>query len=141
MEKTIYDDYKYVLQDTGSISIGARYSFEELMHSEDVPFKFKVIAERYLTKDLSLDTTLESQLYYMKKEGFVYECYRQLKTKIKVSVLKERKGLFGKKKKSYATEIIPIREFVEMDEEWKKEHGILIQELVISKLALMTFTA
>ena len=87
-DKKSYDDYKYVMQDTGSISFGAKYSYKELIHDEDVNFKFKVIIERYLSKDLDMDTTLESQLYYLEDEGFTYQCFCQLKAKVKINVLK-----------------------------------------------------
>lgn len=139
--KKTYEDYKYVLQDAGSLSLGAKYSYRDLMQEEDVPFKFKVIAERYLSKDLDPSTTLESQIYYLTKEGFAYECFRQLKTKVKFSMRKEKKGLFDKKGKSYTTELMPLKNFVEKSVTWKKEQEILIQEIVVSKLALMTFSA
>ena len=135
-----YDDYKYILQDTGNISIGAKYSYAELIHDEDVPFKLKVIVERYLSKDLDMDTTLESHLYYMQPEGFIYECFLQLKTKVKINVLKEKRSLFGKRKKTYTTQIMSLKEFSGKDLNWKKENGVFIQEMNISKLSLMTFT-
>lgn len=140
IEKKAYEDYKYVLQDTGTVSFGAKYSYKELIHEEDVPFKFKTIIERYLCKDLDMDTTLESHLYYMTKEGFTYECFQQLKAKVKINVLTEKKSLFGKKKKVYTTQIMSLKEFTEKDIEWKKENGVFIQELIIAKLALMTFS-
>jgi len=136
-----YDDYKYVLQDTGSISIGAKYSYAELIHDEDVPFKLKVIVERYLSKDLDMDTTLESHLYYMVPEGFTYECFLQLKTKVKINILKEKKSLFGKGKKIYTTQMMSLKEFAGKNLKWKQENGVYIQEINISKLSLMTFTA
>lgn len=140
MGKKVYEDYKYVLQDTGSMGIGAKFSYEQLLQDEDVPFKFKMIAEKYLSEDVSKDTTLESQLYYMVPQGFAYECFLQLKAKVKFNILTEKKGLFGKKKKVYTQQVLPLKEFVKKDPEWKKEHGVFIQELVISKLALMTFS-
>ena len=136
-----YDDYKYVMQDTGTISFGAKYRYKDLIHDEDVPFKFKTIIERYLCKDLDMDTTLESHLYYMEQDGFNYECFLQLKAKVKINVLAEKKSLFGKKKKVYTTQIMSLKEFTEKDILWKKENNVFIQELIISKLALMTFTA
>lgn len=141
MIRKTYDDYKYVLQDTGSIGFGAKYSYAELIHDEDVPFKFKVIVERYLSKDLDPDTTLESHLYHMTPEGFPYECFLQLKARVKVNLLQEKKRLLGKPKKEYTTRIIPLKEFASKDLNWKKEQGVFIQELLISKLALMTFNA
>lgn len=139
--KKSYDDYKYVMQDTGSISFGAKYSYNELIHDEDVNFKFKVIIERYLSKDLDMDTTLESHLYYLTDEGFTYECFCQLKAKVKINVLKEKRSLFGKTQKSYTTQIMSVKDFVNKDVSWKQENGVFIQELIISKLALMAFSA
>jgi len=141
ISKKSYDDYKYVMQDTGTISFGAKYSYRELIHDEDVNFKFKVIIERYLSKDLDLDTTLESHLYYLTNEGFTYECFNQLKTKVKINVLKEKKSLLGKKKKVYITEVMSLKEFVSKSTQWKQDNGVFIQEIIISKLALMTFSA
>lgn len=136
-----YDDYKYVLQDAGNISFGAKYSYEELLHEEDVPFKFKVIVERYLSKDLDPKTTLESHLYYMTSEGFPYECFLQLKARVKINLYREKNRLFGGVKKEYTTQILSLKEFAARDVAWKKEQGVFIQELMISKLALMTFNA
>lgn len=141
MTPKTYDDYKYVLQDTGSISFGAKYSYAELLHEEDVPFKFKVIVERYLSRDLDLETTLESHLYHMTQEGFPYECFLQLKAKVKMNLLREKRSLFGRKKKTYTTQVMSLKEFASKDLDWKKEQGVFIQELNISKLALMTFNA
>lgn len=139
--KKSYDDYKYVMQDTGTISFGAKYSYRELIHDEEVNFKFKVIIERYLSKDLDMDTTLESHLYYLTGDGFTYECFNQLKAKVKINVLKEKRTLFGKVKKVYVTQIMSVKEFVAKGVEWKKDNNVFIQELIISKLALMAFSA
>ncbi len=141
MNKKSYDDYKYVMQDTGSVAFGAKFTYNELIHDEEVPFKFKVIAERYLCKDLDMDTSLESHLYYMTNEGFTYECFCQLKAKVKINVLTEKKNLFGKVKKVYTTQTMALKDFVSKDVEWKQNHGVFIQELIISKLSLMTFSA
>lgn len=34
---TQYEDFKYILQDTGNIYLGARFSYEELLEQEAVP--------------------------------------------------------------------------------------------------------
>lgn len=136
-----YDDYKYVLQDTSNLYLGAKYTYSELIHDEDVPFKFKTIVERYLMRDLNPDTTLASLFYYMKADGFDYECCRQLKVKLKVSILSEKKNLFGQTKKGYRDELFSIKDFVAKDKEWKEARGIFIQEIQISKMSLLMFAA
>ena len=77
----------------------------------------------------------------MTDEGFTYECFNQLKTKVKINVLKEKKSLFGKKKKVYLTEIMPLKDFVGKSTEWKQNNNVFIQEIIISKLALMALSA
>ena len=139
MHKQQYEDYKYVMQDTYQLYIGAKYSFEELIDNEEVPFKFRLIVERYIYQDIDPETTLESQLYYMTAKDLQYSIYKQIKMKVKVNVIEEKKSLTGQRKKVYTTQIIPITQLVEMTPAQKEEKGMVIQELMCSKLALMTF--
>ena len=134
------NDFKYYMQDVGSLYFGARYSYEELMAHEMVPFKFKSIIEHYITKDTQLDTTLESQFYYMTDDLFSYRTYMQLKAKVKISLLVEKKPLFGTKKSVYRTRVLSLDEFVRMNLAQKKKCGVIIQEIILSKLALMSFS-
>ena len=134
------NDFKYYMQDIGSLYFGARYSYEELMAHEMVSFKFKSIIEHYIAKDTQLDTTLESQFYYMTDDLFSYRTYTQLKAKVKISLLVEKKPLLGTKKTVYQTQVLSLDEFVRMNLAQKKKYGVIIQEIIISKLALMAFS-
>ena len=66
--------------------------------------------------------------------------YEQLKAKVKISVLEEKKSLFGKTKTGYRTKVVHLNELAGWNLARKKKMGIVIQELIISKLALMTFS-
>ena len=132
-------DYKYFMQDTGSIYLGAKLSYAEILQDEMVNFKYKSIIEHYIFKDTDPQTTLESQLYYMTKEQFSYRTYQQLKARVKISILEEKKSLFGKKKTGYATRTMPISAFADLNLAQKKAQGVVIQELILSKLGLMAF--
>ena len=88
-------DFKYFMQDTGSLYLGAKYSYAEILGDEMVTFKYKSIVEHYILKDTDPETTLESQLYYMTPEQFSYKTYLQLKARVKVSMLVEKKRLLG----------------------------------------------
>lgn len=134
------NDFKYYMQDTGHLYFGARYSYAELMEHEMVPFKFKSIIEHYIMKDTQPDTTLESQFYYMTPEMFSYKTYMQLKTKVKVCLLVEKKSLFGKEQMTYKNRVFALDEFVKMNLAQKKKYGVKIQEIVLSKLAMMSFS-
>lgn len=137
---TQYEDFKYVIQDTGSIYLGARFSYEELLDHEMVPFKLKAILTHYILKEASPDTTLESQFYYLEPDTFLYETFKQLKISIKVQKQAEKKNLFGKTRIEYREEILSIQEMTKMNLARKKACGMLVREIIISKLGMMTFS-
>lgn len=137
---TQYEDFKYVLQDTGNIYLGACFSYEELLEQEMVPFKLKAILTHYILKEAAPDTTLESQFYYLSGDTFLYETFKQLKIRVKVQKQVETKTLFGKRKIGYREEVLSLKELVEMNLAKKKACGMLIREIIISKLGMMTFS-
>ncbi len=133
-------DFKYFMQDTGSLYLGAKYSYAEILGDEMVTFKYKSIVEHYILKDTDPETTLESQLYYMTPEQFSYKTYLQLKARVKVSMLVEKKRLLGGSSVQYEGKVMKLEEFVKMNLAQKKKCGVVVQELVLSKLAVMTFS-
>ena len=72
------NDYKYVMHDMTNIYIGAKYTYDEIMDNDDVPFKFKTILSRYILKEVAGNTTLENHIFYMKK-GYYSEISESLK--------------------------------------------------------------
>ena len=70
-------DFKYVLQDFGNIYIGARYSYEEMLKSEEIPYKWKAIIRHYLLKETSPETTMENHIFFMKEDDFSYETFQE----------------------------------------------------------------
>lgn len=141
-QKQSYEDYKYVMVDTGNVYLGAKYTYGELMQNEDVPFKIRTIVERYILPQADAETTLESDFYYMNLDSLACRTFRQLKTKVKCSRLVDKKSLFsrGKSKKVYATEVMGLEKFAGMNPADKQTQGIMVQEIIINKLAMMMFT-
>jgi len=137
---TQYEDFKYVLQDVGSLYLGAKYSYEELLEAEAVPFKLKAILTHYVLKEASPDTTLESQFYYIEQNTFLYETFLQLKVKVKAQIQVEKKNIFGKTRIEYQEQIFSLKELSEMNLARKKASGLIIREIIISKLGMMTFS-
>ncbi len=133
-------DFKYFMQDTGSIYLGAKLNYAEILQDEMINFKYKSIVEHYIFKDTEPETTLESQLYYMTKEQFSYRTYGQLKARVKVSMLEEKKGFLGRTKTGYRSKVMKLDEFVSMNLAQKKAAGVVVEELILSKLALMSFS-
>lgn len=137
---TQYEDFKYVLQDVGNIYLGAGFSYEELLEQEMVPFKLKAILTQYILKEATPDTTLESQFYYMEENTFLYETFQQLKVRVKVQIQEEKKDFLGKVKIKYQEKVFPLSEFVQMNLARKKASGVLVREIILSKLGMMTFS-
>ncbi len=135
-----YQDYRYILQDTGTLFVGAKFSFGDIAKEEEIPFKFRSIVMRHLLNEVDNDDTFESVFYYMKPDGYLYEVFLQLRTKIKVSQLTAVKGMFGKTKWVYKEHIYKLKEFASMSKEEKERLGIVVQEIQCSKLGIMTFS-
>lgn len=139
--QNIHDnDFKYVMLDTGNIYLGAKYTFGDLMEHEMVPFKLKAILTHYILKEADTETSLESQFYYMEEGNFLFETFVQLRTKVKVNILVEKKKLFKKSKMQYVEKIFTLREFAAMNLAKKKASGVIVSEIIISKLGMMTFS-
>ncbi len=134
------NDFKYVMQDAGCVYVGARFSFQELMEQEMVPFKLKAILTHYIFKEVDGATSLESQLYYLEKGTFLYDTLNQLKIRIKVNILEEKKSLFGKRKYRYAEKVLTLKELTDINLAKKKASGLIVREMIVSKLAMMAFS-
>lgn len=103
-------DYKYVMQDFSNLYLGARYTYDELLETEELPFKVKSMINRFVKPELSGENlSLESHLYYMEEKDFVYQTFRQLKAKVKISILQEKNGPGGKTKSDIRHGPFPCR--------------------------------
>ncbi len=130
------NDFKYYMQDIERYYFGARYNYSELLNNEMVPFKFKTIITKYIKDEVDYDTTLESHLYYMNREGFDYKLYKQLKSRVRLSQYKKPEA----PEKGYKEKIYTIEELVRITPEEKEKSGMIIRELIVSKLALFAFS-
>lgn len=139
MHKTLYEDNKYCMQDTGNLYVGTKYTFSELLDEESILFKFRLVVERYILPETDAQDTLETHLYYLQKDSFLVKIYKQLKARVKINIIEDKVSLTGKHKKQYTTKILPVEALCAMSAQEKEKVGLVVQELLISKLALMTF--
>lgn len=137
MQKRVYEDYKYCMQDTGRIYVGCKYTFSELLEDEEVMFKFRLLVQKYILPKADAQDTLETHFYYLEPSDFLVKLYKQMKTRLKVNVIAEKKNLFGKRTKEYVTKQMEIAELAEMTPAQKEAVGLVIQEVSVSKLALL----
>ncbi len=130
------EDFKYYMQDIERYYFGARYNYQEILNNELVPFKYKTIITKYLKDDVDYETTLESHLYYLTKDGFDYKIYKQLRSRVRTSLYKNP----DKKEKGFKEKVYTIEEITSIDPEEKERLGIIVRELILSKLALFAFS-
>ena len=133
-------DFKYVMQDMGAVYLGARYSYAELLEEEMIAFKLKTIISRYILKDVDSSTTLESHFYYMTADSFAYQTFLELKVKVKVSLPEEKKSLTGKERICYKDKVYALKDLAELNLARKKQMGMIIREIIVSKLGVMSFS-
>lgn len=130
------NDFKYYMQDIERYYFGARYSYSELLNNEMVPFKFKTIITKYLKDDIDYDTTLESHLFYINREGFDYRIYKQLRSRVRVNQYKNPEN----PDKGFTEKLYTMEELARILPEEKVKRGMIVRELIISKLAMLVFS-
>lgn len=138
MQKSVYEDYKYCIQDSNCLYVGCKYTLNEISENEEILFKFRRVCAESMIKGSDGEDTLETMLYYLEPGDFRLQVLKQMRSKVRVSIIMDKKPLFGKAKKEYRTIYMPVQEFVSMPVSEKEKAGVVIQELRVNKLALMT---
>lgn len=133
------DDFKYVLQDVSSLYFGRELTYAEMLDREDVPFKFKAIVNGYIQKDTGLDKTIAQHLLGITQEQFSYKVYEQLKLSVKICY-KKKKGGFGGEKDKWVHKSCTMRQFCEMYQAKAAAGEVQMEEVSVSKLALMVIS-
>ena len=95
---------------------------------------------KHILTEVDKEDTFESVFYYMKPEGYAYEVFLQLRTKVKVSELTEVKKMFGRRERVYKEHLYKLADFAAIPKAEKERLGIVVQEVQCSKLAIMTFS-
>lgn len=134
------NDFKYVIADMSSTSIGSRFTYEEILMHDRVPLKFQNILTIYILREMKvlnpLDETPEKMtigrhIYELQSGNLVYDVYKRLKLKVKFTHPNGKGG--------YKTKCLKFDEFKAFIAK-NGIDGVFIQELVISNLALMAFS-
>ncbi len=135
------NDFRYVMQDMTNVYIGAKYTYDEIMNVDEVPFKLKVILSHYMLKEIAGNTTLENHIFYMKPDDMSYMVYKRMKARFKLNVFKE--DGHGKGKPGYIQKEYKIQDIVEGPEAamlHEKMNQIFVEEMHITKLGLLSIS-
>lgn len=131
------NDFKYVLLDTGHVYFGKELTYQEIMEREDTPFKYKAIISSYVTKDTSLEQKQIDHILHMNKSGFTYQVFKQLKMEIKIFYKEEKKGIGAGKKEKWIHKSCPLAQFLTEYREAVLQGKVMVEDVSISKLALL----
>ncbi len=134
------NDFKYVIQDTGHVYFGKELTYQEILDRDDVPFKFKAIISAYVTKDTPLDVKFTDHILTVDTDAFSYRIYEQLKLQVRFFYGEDRKGLGGKLKKKWIHKVCSFGEFQKEYARAVRQQEAQIEDVSISKLALMTIS-
>ena len=132
------NDFKYVLHDLTNIYIGAKYTYDELVDLDDLPFKFRMTLANYVVRELDGSMTLGEHVLSLKKEDMAYKIYKQIKAKFKLNIFME--DGHGRGKPGYVQKEIKIQDMIEgKDAEWlhANKDTIFVEEMHITTLGLM----
>ena len=129
-------DFKYVMHDLTNLYIGAKYTYNELLVLEEVPFKLKTLISRFFVREVDGNTKIEDHIFYLKETDMSYQIYKEMKAKFRLNVWKDEKD--GVKIPGYKSKTYRITEIIGNEELMSKKDIILVEEMHITKLGLMT---
>ena len=142
MEKN--NDFKFVLQDSSNIYFGKELSYADIMEHEDVPFKFKAIISNYVKKDLSqevgMDEKLAMHVLNLSEDVFSMKVYEQLKLKVRIFYKEEKKNIFGQTKEKWVHKTCTMHEYRNEYKDKIMRQEVGVEDVSISKLALMVIS-
>ena len=140
MNTQINDDFKYIIQDTNCVYIGRELTYTEMMDREDVPFKFKAIISAYVSKDTDLNRKLADHLLEISSDAFSYRIYEQLKMTVRVCYKTQKRGLGGRIKEKWVHKAYPLKQFCSECCDKIRDGSMMLEDISISKLALMAIS-
>lgn len=137
MEFSNDKDFKYVLQDTSHLYLGARMSFQEMLDWEDVPFKMKSIINKYFMEAGNEADGFATALARLDTKSFTYQVCKQLRLKVKAGVYVSKVNRKGEETRKYVSKVYALDEYLSLI---RKTPEVVTEEISVSKLALLAFS-
>ena len=140
MEEFSTQDFKYVIQDTNCVYFGKELTYAEMVDKDDVPFKFKAVISAHIARDTDLNRKMTDHILQISEEEFSYRIYEQLKLTVRVYYRTQKKGFGGKMKEKWIHKACSLRQFCNEYRGQVESGDMMIEDLSISKLALMVLS-
>lgn len=132
-------DFKYVMHDMTNVYLGGKYSYQEMMDEDNVPFKLKTIFARYMMKEVAPETKFSDHIFFLEEDSLSYLAYKQLKAGFKMSVWEEADGR-KHRHPGYVSREYSVEEIVGNKQLQEKRDTIIVEEMHLTKMHIMTFS-
>ncbi len=125
-------DFKHVIQETYHVYIGASMTYQEAIENDEVPFKFKAAVHNFVFGEADREGTIREHLMNLKPGDSSMLLFKQIKLKMTVNSVKPDAS--GR----YTHKTIDVNEYVTNPVYSEHRDDWFIEEIVISKLSLLT---
>lgn len=137
MENFETQDFKYVIQDTNCVYFGRELTYAEMMDKDDIPFKFKAVISAHISRDTDLNRKMTAHIMQITDKEFSYRIFEQLKLTVRICYQIQKKGFRGKMKDKWIHKACSFRQFCNEYRSQVMDGVAMIEDISISKLALM----
>ncbi len=124
-------DFQYVIEDFNKLYIGAKNTYQGLVDNEDAPMKLRTILLRFMMSEVAGDTTIENHLFYLKKDSLSYQYYKKLRARFKLNI-------WDPGKRHYISKVYSLDEILDTPQILVQKDSIIVDEMIVTKLALMS---
>ncbi len=126
-------DYKYAMQDSITVFIGAKYQFDELEEDLRVPVKLIAAIRSYLTISEQKGISIESYFYALDQGDQAYYLWKHLHIKMKFQSLFTTQRFH---RDIYQSECLSFEEGMKRIKEDPNKERWFLTEIQVSKMRL-----
>jgi hypothetical protein len=126
-------DYKFVLQDTMRVYIGAKYTVREIEEDDRIPVKLIASIRKVIKLEENEDIALDTHFYNLKKEEIAYIMWKQLKISMKFQNLQPE---IKRGKEIYQSESVSFEEGLKKIQEDPNQKKWYLTEIQFAKMRL-----
>lgn len=126
-------DYKFVLQDTMRVYIGAKLTVKEIEEDDRIPVKLIASIRKVIQLDEEENLALDTHFYNLKKNEIAYMMWKQLKISMKFQNLQPK---IKRGKEVYQSEIVSFDEGLRKIQDDLEQKKWFLTEIEFAKMRL-----
>ncbi len=126
-------DYKYIIQDTMNIFIGAKFTVKELEEDDRIPVKLISSLRKVIILEEDEDIAIDVHLYQLSKQDKAYRMWKQLRISMKFQNLQPT---LVRGKEIFESEVVTFQEGMEKMEKDPFGEKWFLSEIKFAKMRL-----